>query len=384
MLNIKPGSTPYAFTLHVRLTHACNAACTYCSSWQKNPDERMRPADFAKCLDGLERFWRMTGISPDYLNVEYVGGEILLIPASELEEMVMMLRSRFEGSMIVHDGAQSNLIGSERRISHLHTLFKGRVGTSVDHFTQQRQMGGKGTSESKAKRYRTFFMQSSSQIKQLSQSSPPAVLTIDRQTLPYLKDEITLANDQRRNLTIRPVFQGGSEIDKITPQALGEALQEGFDLWVNQGMRTRIEPFVSLLRRRLNGSSAGSFCAWQRDCAVKSLSIEPNGDIFVCQELADTNTFGLGNLISNEFDVTLHQQLSRRTEMLEKGCFECKYFSSCQGGCMQQSAEAGTGMYGKTQWCQSWKMLFSAIDELIERHTPTRLLPRLETLHPEF
>lgn len=376
-------SAPYHFTLHIRLTHACNASCTYCSSWQKDPDERMKPDSFSACLDGVEHFWKLANINPSFLNIEYVGGEILLVPETELRSMVLMARERFGKTMTVRDGAQSNLIGSQRKIDALSQLFDGRIGTSVDHFTNQRQLGSKGSPAQKAGRYRTFFMTSSINERSKSGKTHPAVLTLDNQTLEYLNDEITIAIEEGRDLTIRPVFQGGSVIGGITPEALGEALVKGFAHWNGRGMRTRVEPFVSLLRRRLNSESRSPFCAWQRDCAVRSLSIEPNGDLYVCQELADMSSYRLGNLIRKEFDHALHNRLASRESMLEKGCFECPYFSSCQGGCMQQSVEAGTGMYGKTQWCKAWKMLFKVMDDLIETTGQSRLLARLNALHSE-
>ena len=372
------------FTLHLRLTHACNAECSYCSSWQKDPSERMHLAELIRCLEGLEEFWELAGINPTFLNVEYVGGEILLIPPSELAEMVLLVRNRFSGRMVVRDGVQSNLIGSPARLTQLSSLFEGRVGTSIDHFSNQRQLPGKGRADERASRYKTFFMESSNHLKSISGKSTPGVITLDKHNIGKVVQEIDLATAHHRDITFRPVFQGGCQIDSISSDQLGEALDEGFVHWLRQGMRVHIEPFVSLFRRRLAPDEASGFCAWQRDCAMKSLSIEPNGDFYVCQELADNNSFRLGNLINKEFKVELHSQLARRVEMLEKGCFDCPYFKSCQGGCMQQSVEAGTGMYGKTQWCNAWKRLFSRMDNAIAETGKERLLMRLNTLHPEF
>lgn len=372
------------FTLHIRLTHACNASCSYCSSWQRDPDERMTLAELEKCLDGLEAFWEATGISPSYLNVEYVGGEIMLIPTDDLEVMVNRVRERLSPRMVVRDGAQSNLIGSPRRIAQLYALFENRVGTSVDHFTDQRQLGCGGGSQQQAHKYRVFFMSSNEHARSLSGQNAPGVITIDRHNINHVTGEIQRAIADKRNITLRPVFQGGSRIESITNQALGEALVNGFNHWMKARMPVRVEPFVSLLRGLLDDGASGAFCAWQRDCAIKSLSIEPNGDFYVCQELADMGQYRLGNFLKGEFDLRLHRQLARRVEMLERGCFDCPYFKACQGGCMQQSVEAGSGMYGKTQWCEAWKLLFSAMQAHIDAVGKERLLTRLNGLHPGF
>lgn len=376
--------TPSAFTLHIRITHACNAACTYCSSWKQDPDKRMRLPEFEQCLDGVEQFWKCNGIAPDFLNVEYVGGELLLVPHDELAQMVTSLRHRFGNRMTVRDGAQSNLIGSDRRLQELFGLFDGRVGTSVDHFTDQRQLGKDSAAPKRAKAYRTFFMSSSSTLEKLSGRKPGGVLTVDAKSLPFLEQEVALACGQQRDLVIRPVFQGGRSIDRITDRDFGQALTNGFNTWVSSGMLTHIEPYVSLLRRRLEPDRQTGFCAWQKDCGMKSLSIEPNGDVFVCQEMADTKLLMLGNFLDGTFDVGLHQQINQRAEKLNAGCFECEYFKSCQGGCMQQSLEVGNGMYGKTQWCLAWKMLFKAMDDAIAQHGRSRLAARISHLWGGF
>lgn len=381
---ITEAQRPSPFTLHIRLTHACNASCTYCSSWKRDPNEKMTLSELSDCIDGLELFWRKTGISPNYLNIEYVGGEIMLIDPDSLSEMVNMVRDRLGSRATIRDGAQSNLIGSSRRVSQLYELFDGRVGTSVDNFSNQRQLGNKGSQESKARKYKTFFIEKSNEAEAISGEAPPAVITLDKFNVDKVVDEIKIGVSQRRNLTLRPVFQGGRDIDGINDAELGQAMVDGFKEWVKLGMSIRVEPFVTLFRKRLGLNLDDSFCAWQRDCAIRSLSIEPNGDFYVCQELADTETFKLGNLILKDFDFELHSRLAKRVDMLDKGCFECPYFSSCQGGCMQQSTEVGTGMYGKTQWCKSWKMLFSEMDEYILSFGRDRLKARFNTLFEGF
>jgi radical SAM protein with 4Fe4S-binding SPASM domain len=37
-------------------------------------------------------------------------------------------------------------------------------------------------------------------------------------------------------------------------------------------------------------------------CSANSLNIEPNGDIYTCQEMADVGAGKLGNAISGEWD----------------------------------------------------------------------------------
>lgn len=339
----------------------------------------MTPESLSEALDFVEEVWSQLGISPTFLNIEYVGGEILLIDPDALTEMVQQTRERFSCKGIqVRDGVQSNLIGSPRRIENLYSLFEGRVGTSIDRFSGQRALGKVDGSN----RYRTFQLEVERQIEVNEQVVPPAVLALDAKTLPFLMKELELAVEERRDLTLRPIFQGGSNIESVSPEVMGSYLAEAFTWWFKKGMPIHAEPFVNLLTRRCNeaGITDNGYCAWQSDCAEKSMSVEPNGDLYICQELADMGELRLGNALTKTFDMPLHDKIRERSDRLDAGCFTCPYFKSCQGGCLQQSLEAGSGLYGKTQWCEAWKALFAAMDEAIALTGPERLSNRINAM----
>lgn len=368
------------YTLHLRITHACNATCSYCSSWKKTNEPSMTPELLDSALSFVEELWARLGLNPTFLNIEYVGGEILLIDPAELTKMVVQTRERFARRGVeVRDGAQSNLIGSPRRIEHLYDLFSGRVGTSIDRFSGQRTLGH---SADGGKRYRVFQLHVESALEATRSVTPPAVLALDAKTLPHLMEELRVSAQERREMTLRPIFQGGSAIESVTAAEMGDSLAQAFKWWIDAGMPMNVEPFASLLRRRCDESQItdNGYCAWQSDCSEKSLSIEPNGDLFICQELADMDQLRLGNALTRTFDAELFAKIKLRQERLDAGCFECPYFKSCQGGCLQQSLEGGGGLYGKTQWCEAWKRLFRAMDEAISVTGAQRLLGRMNSL----
>jgi radical SAM protein with 4Fe4S-binding SPASM domain len=337
----------------------------------------MTPQSLDTALEFVEALWDKLGLAPTFLNIEYVGGEILLIDPDELTQMVQQTRARFARRGIqVRDGAQSNLIGSPRRVDHLYALFEGRVGTSIDRFSHQRTLGH---SVDGAKRYRSFQIHVEKGLDERRDVVPPAVLSLDAKTLPFLMQELELSAQEGRDMTLRPIFQGGSEISSVSPEIMGEGLAAAFRWWVETRMPMHLEPFVSLLRRRCDEASISDngFCAWQADCTEKSLSIEPNGDLYICQELADMDQLRLGNALTQTFDDSLYAKIQLRKERLDAGCFSCPYFKSCQGGCLQQSLEGGGGLYGKTQWCSAWKRLFKEMDAVIAQTGSARLLSRL-------
>ena len=356
------------FTLHVRLTKACNANCTYCSSYMENPDKFMNLENYKK---SIEFFWESTqkiGVSITNLTIEYVGGEILLVPHEIIKEQVKFAREFFEEKNVkLSDGAQTNLIGSKRKILELKNLFNGRISTSIDSFTNQRRVGNS------AKKYKVIMMAREQDIirEQEDTSKVPAVFTMDRKSIEFTKDELNKARRENRNLMIRPVFNGGSSIESITPNELGDVLVSTFDQWFMKST-TILDPHFSLLEKRLQTKLnidpmfERSYCSFQNDCAFKSMSLEPNGDLYICQELADAGKGKIGNALDKIWNQEVWETLSKRGLYLDKDCVSCPYLKDCQGGCMMHAMQDGNGPYGKPSYCSSWKAIFSRIDQAIE------------------
>lgn len=361
-------------TLHVRLTKSCNADCSYCSSWQESPSNRMSPEKFRISLDFIWRVWEEKGITPEYITIEYVGGEILLIPPHELEETVKYARRFFRSrGVTMKDGVQSNLIGSSRRLSQLFELFNGRVGTSIDNTTDKRTL--KGSRDA----YIEQFTASDEYFKKNHASVIPGVFTMDRESISGLGDEIRKAAREMRNLTIRPVFKGGlDDVNFVSPEQLADAMTESFDMWF---MRSSIvlEPHAQLvgkwisLDEKKSNHNSNDLCPFQNNCAKRSLSLEPNGDLYVCQELGDVGQYSLGNAAFNNWNEESWEVVSKRPENLDPMCKACPYLAVCQGGCMMQAIQDGKGPYGRPDYCLSWKAIFRRIESGIAEHGRERV-----------
>lgn len=366
--NIIYQNSPNPFTLHVRLTKACNADCSYCSSWQENPQEQMTVDEYRKSISFIINKWKELGIRVDFLTIEYVGGEILLVPRKRLKEIVEAGRELFgQAGITVYDGAQSNLIASSSRVEFLFELFEGRVGTSIDQVTDQRAFSGS------ASKYRIFMMKSEDNIVSKGHPRVPAVFTMDGKSIIHTQKQIELSVQAKRNLTIRPVFQGGCSISGVTKDQVTKAMVDALNGWF-LSQNIILEPIHSLLKKRMQnkfgylGDHNLKFCSFQSDCAVKSMSLEPNGDLYICQEMADAGLGLLGNAVSHHWNQEIWDEMDARPYKLSMSCMQCDYFVECQGGCMLQAMQDGQGIYGKSELCQTWKKLFYRIDQLIELH----------------
>lgn len=356
-------------TLHVRLTKSCNADCSYCSSWQENPSNRMTPSYFKESLFFIWNKWVEKDIRPDYITIEYVGGEILLIPPRELEEIVFYARDFFKSKNIkMKDGVQSNLIGSERRLAHLFDLFDGRVGTSIDNTTSKRTL--KGSREN----YIEVFNESESFFRKNYAKVIPGVFTLDNESIKGVLKELKRAKSEMRDLTIRPVFKGGmDDVNFVSPEDLAYAMEISFNEWFMRS-HIRLEPHFALLKKWVSliegriDNDANDLCPFQNNCAKRSLSLEPNGDLYVCQELGDIGEYSLGNALFQAWNEESWRVVSQRPDNLDNACKTCRYLAVCQGGCMMQAIQDGKGPYGRPDYCYSWKAIFRQIENGINTY----------------
>ena len=254
-------------TLHVRLTRDCNAHCSYCSSAGMSAG-RMSVAEFKRSIDFIaDRVFTRIGVGKEhFLTVEFLGGEVLLVPQDELESCVAYARDRL-GNMVrgYRDGAQSNLIGAPRRITALHDLFSGNLGTSWDRHSGQRHIKGS------AELYNGILDRSLRVLQDERDHRPGRVIVVDAHTAPHLLDEVSAAIQDGYDLVLRPVFQGGSpDISALDPLDLAELMAKAYRLW-SENPRVRIEPFSSLSHRRAQRGSAaptGAAAAHRPDAAV--------------------------------------------------------------------------------------------------------------------
>lgn len=348
-----------ALTLHIRLTHACNADCDYCSSYKKVPDDRMSVNEYARSIDMMIEKMTSLGTFPDHVSIQYLGGEILLIPVKDLEAMVQIAREKFrEKGADVIDGVQSNLIGSERRLDHLRSLFGTRIGTSIDSYGTQRKLKGSDTE------YKVFFTSSEAHLQADHARPTPAVFTIDAGTHQNAWPEYQLAKESRRHLTVKRVFSGGKAIDFLPASDYTKTLMPLLDDWFNDPCII-VEPFHTMLKRYLQqshgqylGQQLGA-CHFQSDCAERSLSLEPNGDLYVCQDLADKNVAKIGNALTGEWDQSLWEHLRARSNHLPESCQRCEFLPSCRGGCMVDAHEMGRTFHDKGDTCETWLSIFN-------------------------
>ncbi len=373
------------FTLHVRLTRRCQADCAYCSSWREDSGATMSFEHFKAAIDFIAgRVLPILGHPPDgrgHASIQYVGGDILVVPRKTLVRCVTYAREVFGGHFgAVRDGVQSNLAASRSKALFLDTLFGGRVGTSVDSLGDQRTLSGS------AQLYRAAVDASVAAIRRRRGRPPSAIFVVDAPGLASVGFEMDKADTQGYGLVLRPVFRGGRDVRPAAVQDILAAFAEGFDRWALRS-RVSVEPFTHLLASRLATLTGDprvmamtAACPFQNDCAQVSLDLEPDGTLYTCLDMADSGQFPFGNAVLGTFDQEAWERLRRRSDHLDSKCRRCPWVRECAGGCMSEAVHRTGDPWSRTELCEVWEALFARIDSLIARSGARTVSDWMQTL----
>lgn len=351
------------FTIQFRMTKRCNAECTYCI----NPfdlKERMTFDEFKKSVDFIisDYLPNRDALEGDYVDLEYVGGEVSLLPTDEFEQCIDYAREAFHNAGYIYsDGAQSNFTGSPAKLERLWNKFDRNMTTSIDHYTDARRL--KGSSELYQKKFRK-------NIGQICTKVPAgSVYVLDAAGTENGLKEAQKALREGYAIGLYPAYEANNPVAMAPLSNMAEMLKQVMDEWV-LNYDTAIEPLGHILRMVLNKDQeicgTGDACPFAFGCAAKSLSVEPNGDLYVCMDMAETKNHKLGNAVDGVCDNDLIRRLAKRGIKLNGKCKTCKYRYMCKGGCMNHAMLTGNE-YDPSYFCEVWYALFEHTENLIEK-----------------
>ncbi|ARN70101.1 SPASM domain-containing protein [Vibrio antiquarius] len=357
------------YTIQFRMTKKCNAQCSYCIA-PHSSNSRMSEDDFKRSIDYLVNTYlpSIGSKSGDYVDLEYVGGEISLLPSQMFISCIDYARAVFERSGYnFKDGAQSNFVGNTEKLKELWDKFEGRMTTSVDHFTDQRRF--KGTSENYRKRFEV-------NVVDVCKSIPTgSVYVLDLNGLQNAVKEAKKALSEGYAIGLYPAYEANNPVDIAPLDKMAKALIEIMDEWV-LNYDTPIEPLGHILRMVLDEDTklcgTGDSCPFAYGCSSKSICVEPNGDLYVCMDMAETKRHKLGNAVEGVADFKLVRKLSKRGIKSNSKCIDCKYRNYCKGGCMNHAMINGDE-YSESYFCEVWFALFEHCEKLIIAHGKDKL-----------
>lgn len=127
-----------------------------------------------------------------------------------------------------------------------------------------------------------------------------------------------------------------------------------FDLWISDDCPfTKISPLDGIVRSVLGGKA--TLCSWSGRCFSDILSVDPNGDVYLCSALRGKQ-WRLGNVLFMGADELMANknrlEAIRLQEQALANCSSCQVFDTCRSGCREAAYLTSGDAGGKDPNCE--------------------------------
>lgn len=349
-------------TVIAKPTRACNADCSYCCAPAYDNDkwgfekfkhffDKMEP----HMVQGATWLWH--------------GGEPMLMSPSFYTKAKEYADSK--GRKDIAWSMQSNILlyKSSKWKRVFQEVFEGRISTSYEPDEVHRTVKGC------PKKYGERFKIAAKAM--LDDGFDLFIIGVfDDNNIDSANELYNFAKKNDGRVAIRINYKvpvGRAKADEIVsllnPKTYGEKLVELEKLREKEQSNVSIIPNDILLEKLRGGID--EICPWTNNCAGRIISIEPNGDVYNCDnyaEIGDKN-LSFGNLNYNEtseiFSSKAFSQALSRSYTTHDDCLSCDYFYACRGGCSRDSYLFTGDTNGKFPYCYSWKLIFNELSRKI-------------------
>ncbi len=353
---------------------ACNIQCVYCYQHpQRDAGSFVHSYDMEKMKAGIEAEGGPFSL---------FGGEPLLLPMKDLEELWAWGHEKYQRNMV-----QTNAVLINDEHIRLFRQYNVQVGVSVDGPGELNDLRWHGnlatTRESTAKTQAAIE-------KLCGEGIPPSlIITLHRgnataDKLPALLDwvrdlarlgvgNIGLHLLESESAMIREKYALTTE-ENI--QALMAFLQLGREL-----PKTRFNLFAEM-RELLMGDDRSAACIWNACDPYTTRAVrgvEGNGQRSNCGR---TNKDGIDYVKTSAQGFERYLALYH-TPQDKGGCRDCRFFMMCKGQCPGNAIDGD--WRNRTEHCDVWKALYEALEqELVDRgKAPLSLSPKRKTLEEQ-
>ncbi|MCY9866122.1 SPASM domain-containing protein [Vibrio coralliirubri] len=338
--------------------------------------------NLSESIDSLKLYMGSAGVNPKTttLTVCLLGGELTTLSITYLRQVKELLKQGFTEFRDIEIGIQTNLIMTTAKLDDVYRLFNGNIGTSIDNFSDARKF--KGSSE----RYRDIFNQNVEHIKKGYGDTLGGCYVVSTGSMKYVASEVSLAEEREHPLKLIVGRQSAIGEEVFSQRQLNKLTNLYVSLLEGWFMRSSValEPFLYMLNRKLSllGGELDPFesCNMTNKCHAQGVCMEPNGDFYFCQELADLKKMKLGNLLTGELDSMPIDVSKFREASITIGCSSCLHFNACKGGCMAYALDAGALPSAKDPYCSLHYAVYSKIDEMLDTYEKAEIIKWKKTL----
>lgn len=338
----------------IHLTSSCNLRCKYC--YVKNKDNAnavLNHKDIKNLCLSLEKVFQYNGSQKTKIILH--GGEPLMIPINILE---MFLEEIFNLNNNVQINLQTNLTLLNENHCNLFEKYKIKVGFSIDGYNiEQNQFRvdkyGNNIFELVMKKYK---------YAQERGINLGAIITINRTHINHEQELLNFIQEKNLKCNIRPAYPTSNNNFYLTPYEYAMFFNNMFDLWYyNEKLNSfLIKDFENEILEVLNKKACKS-CSESVDCSKSFLSVDPEGECYVCNRLYGIDEFYIGNLLNKSLDDIIQKsndKLAKRWLYLkDNNCKECNIKKFCHGGCPAISYSSSGNYLNQDYFCVSYQII---------------------------
>ncbi|KDM89949.1 radical SAM protein [Photobacterium galatheae] len=361
-------------------TKACNADCSYCFAKPYDRD-RWTIDRFKAYFDKIEPYLQEP--------VQWIwhGGEPMLMGVAFYREAERYAR---KSGLKINFSMQSNLtlFQEDKWLSYIKNDINQRISTSYDIDEVSRTISGN------SEKYNDRFFGALDTLMD-NRITPFVIGVFDDSNIDQASDMYALSKkyeekygvglDFRINPKVDRFGEGFSGAFQLDPVRYGQKLVELLDDWLDdKDANFTITPIDSFIRFYFNHGQ-NTTCPWTNKCAGTFLNIEPNGDVYNCDDMVHYTGFDFkyGNLDNDSMEAILSsdplKELTTRMHQIDPYCAECEFYYACRGGCgalSQLNKKVGDGRY---PYCATNKIIFGHIKSLSESGRTEDLLRKVST-----
>ena len=357
----------------VKPTYACNAACDYCSVHKLGDVIKPMKHETFELLIERAKDFLLPFEGKSGLMFYWLGGEPLVVGDRFYEEILNYLdHVDVEDRITFRHAMQSNLLlFAKKEMPHVKKMLTNenpeelgwtyQLGTSFDPVSDARKLKGEGD-------YKKQFMEAYFKIRQ-EKAKIGVILVAHKGTTGKAKQIYQFFKNlgfTGFNLNTMIDYQGEFSYENLemTTKEYGELLIEMFACWEADDFKMPLVPFESWKQLMLTGNGSTLRCHNDGRCSESLFAVGPDGDVFHCDRAMQAYEKPLGNLATHSFEQMQTKKTfkDRMAYLVDNECAGCKWWDYCKGACPYESKEQYQGKFGKTHWCESYKMLYEYME----------------------
>lgn len=374
-------NTGRSISFIIKTVNACNLDCTYCYApkIQSGKHKTISEAIQVKIIKGT--------VDLGIQNVELVwhGSEPLIAGVDFFRRAIEIQREYGQPWQTFHNVMQTNATLIDDAWVQFFKDNDFGIGVSIDgpadiHNANRLTRGGKNTHHLALKNFRKL---------KTAHCDGGICAVVSRDSLSSAEEIVNFfARVKAPEVDLLPCFPSetneATDHKEISAEEYSHFMIEAFDRWLEiDDPDFNIRFFDNVIRLMMGGES--QFCKFRPDKCTNFLGIDTDGSVYPCDLFVGYDYWKLGSLETQDLASIMlgsrKREFYRCMENVNDGCFECKWYRMCWGGCSLHRYLADKDLNQPSIFCQSRKDVFTHVSNVTEldppkaQHRPLRVIP---------